>query len=232
MTVNKLFVLMTLTGGVFLSGCSTYFRVVSDPEPGSDPNLKSPAGTFYLAELRLNSNGTDPRTAVKDKEFQVRYLPMLRKEYCKRYPALFSETATGSIPLLVESEAIKFSISNMKAQGFMHSYDSEEESFVRVSVWTGRKDLRSEAVEAKMRREEHARQWTNLFVIFNVQALEDAELQKRAPQMVTIIAKLIATKDPAFWTAQPRASASPTLLPTSPVATPAIPIPSETVAPF
>lgn len=233
MTVNKSFSLLLLTGTLFLSGCTTYYRVVSSPEPGSDLNLKSPVGTFYLAELKLNSNGTDPRTAVKDQEFQVRYLPMLRKECCKRYPALFSEKAAGSIPLLVESELIKFSLSNIKIQGFMSSHDSEEESFVTVSVWTGRKDLRGEAVAAKMRREEHTRHWTNFSVIFNLQAFEDAELQKRAPQGATIIAQLIAAKDPAFWTAQPRWADHSNAQSGSPAVQPsALPPPETTVTPF
>jgi hypothetical protein len=231
MTVNKSFSLLILTGTLFLSGCTTYYRVVSDPELGSDPNLKSTAGIFYLAELKLKSNGTDPQATVVDMDSQQRFLPMLRKECQKRYPALFSETATGSIPLLIEVATIKFAMSRPKLQGFMYSYETEEESLVRVSVWTGRKDLRGEVIETKMRREEHTRKWTSLNV--NVQALVDIELQKRAPQGATIIAQLIAAKDPAFWTAQPRWADLSNTQPGSPGGQPsALPPLETTVTPF
>jgi hypothetical protein len=231
MSEVKFLIILGLIGSLFVSGCSSFCRVISDPEPGSDTTLRSPAGTFYIADLKLKSNAASPQAAEKEQQYQQKFLPMLRKECRERYPALFSETSAGSIPLLVEAETLKFSLAPIKIRGLMYTYDSEEELCVKVSAWTGRKDMRGEIIQRTARREEHARKKTELNV--DVQAIEDSELRKRAPQIATVIAGLVAGKDPAFWIAQPHwiefsgsqpvppAGASGTLLP-----------PVSTAAPF
>ena len=88
--------LLCMIGTLFVSGCMS-MRIITDFKPEADPELKSPAGMFYIADLKYSSHpdGMDNTSgAAHEKKVTRLLLPMLRKECAVRYPALFVDDST------------------------------------------------------------------------------------------------------------------------------------------
>ncbi len=237
-------------------------RVVTNLKPEKDPSLKIDAGTFYVAGLSFNYNGDpSPQTVEIYKKYQRELLPLLRKECGERYPSLFVDDPASAIQLGVDVETTT-TLHNGEMMAWMFCTlmitpmilpapgDMDEDIDVKVGVWTGHEDLRSATLQKSFRREIHT--WTTLLTpvglitipgesdfpkvsggILNMQEMQKVYLQQLAPQIATAVAKIVVTKDAAYWTAQPRAPVYPSALPVSPGAAPAtLPLPTETVAPF
>lgn len=256
----KLMALLCITGSLFGSGCMST-RIKTDLLPESDSKLTAPAGTFYIADLKFDSSTPNPQLAQSYEKYQRQLLPLLRRECMERYPALFSDDPTYAIPLGVDVETTT-TMHNLKMLAWMYGTllisgvilpcpgDSDEDFDVTAFVWSGRNDLRGASLQKSFRRENHT--WVSLLTptalitipgesdfpkvsgtIFNVQKMETVYLQQLAPQIATALAKLVVTRDSAYWTAQPRWSSSPALSPALPTAEPvALPAPTETAAPF
>lgn len=232
------------------SGCVSA-RMVTDLKPAQNPELKSPAGTFYIADLKFSTVSVNPNPQLSEnyKKYQRQILPLLRKECAARYPALFTEDSSAAIPLGVAAET-KPTQHMLKTMGWMYGTllisgvilpcpgDTDEDIAMKAGLWTGRDDLQSAAVQKNFRREIHS--WVSLLTpaalitipgesdfpkvsgtLFNMQKMEEVYLQQLASQMATALAETVAAKDPAFWTAQPRRMESPSFSPVSPSAVPA-----------
>lgn len=206
--------------------------------------------------------GQNPQLAETYKKYQRQLLPLLQKECLDRYPALFTNDSTYAIPLGVTTETVTtmhtikmmcWMYGTLLISGVILPVpgDSDEDITVKAGVWTGREDLQSAAVQKNFRREIHS--WVSLLTpaalitipgesdfpkvsgsLFDMQKMETVYLQQFASQLATALAETVAAKDPSFWTAQPRRIETPALAvparsTTAPVA---LPLPTETVAPF
>lgn len=259
-TGMKFMLLLCVAGLMLGSGCMST-RIKTDLLPESDAKLTAPSGTFYVADLKFGSSTPNPQLAQSYEKYQRQLLPLLRKECMERYPALFSDDPTFAIPLGVDVETTT-TMHNLKMLAWMYGTllisgvilpcpgDSDEDFDVAAFVWSGRDQRQGPSLQKSFRRENHT--WVSLLTpaalitipgesdfpkvsgtIFNVQKMETVYLQQLAPQIATALAKLVVTRDSAYWTAQPRWTGSPSMSPALPSAEPmALPSPTETAAPF
>jgi len=253
------FMLSCLTGALLLSGCAS-FRVVTDMKPAANPELKSPAGTFYVADFKLvpDQRETAPNIIGMWKKYQQEALPLLKKECVSRYPALFSTDATASIPLCITVETTQ-TRHELKTMCWMFGTlmvcgsilplpgGRDEDILLKAYVGTGPNPIQTTTVQKNFRREFHG--WMSLLTpsaLIPIPGDSDLPkvsatvlnsekvfyLQPLTTQIVTALAETLATTAPEFWTAQPRQGNSSTLSPGHPVITPPVPVPTDTVSPF
>ena len=260
---SKAAVLPMLCIGLALmgSGCVSG-RMTTDLKPEKDPALKAAAGTFYVADLKFGDSSSNPQLSETYKKYQRQLLPLLQKECAERYPALFANDSASAIPLGVDVESTT-TLHDGKMLGWMFGTllisglilpcpgDMDEDITIKAGVWTGREDLQSATLQKSFRREIHT--WTSLLTpaalitipgesdfpkvsgtLAEIQGMEKVYLQELASQIATALAKMVVTKDAAYWTAQPRWTGSPVSPAASPASVPAValPLPTQTVAPF
>jgi hypothetical protein len=257
----KIVMVLYLAGTLLVSGCASS-RMVTDLKPANNAELKSPAGTFYVADVKFIRvlDNPKPNTIETYKKYQRLLLPLLRKECMERYPVLFSNDAASSIPISVTAEST-LTPNHFKTKCWMFGTlmivgwllpcpsEKEEDVILKAGIWTGRDDVQGAMLQKCFRRETHG--WLSILTplalidipgesdfpkasssIFTTHKGEWIYLQQLASQLATALAETIPTQEPAFWTAQPRMSVSPTLTPGRPEITPAILMPTETVDPF
>jgi hypothetical protein len=213
-------------------------------KPAKNAELKSPAGTFYVADLKFNLilDDPSPQTTETYKKYQRLLFPLLRKECVERYPALFANDPASSIPLGLTAENTSTShdfrtkcwmLGTLMIVGLiLPCPDQRDEDFIlKVGVWTGREDAKASMLQKNFRREFHG--WVSVLTplalipvpgesdlpkasasLFNIHQGEQIYLQQLATQLATALAETIVAKDPEFWTAQPRLNNSSIGLPT------------------
>lgn len=249
----KIFTVLCLAGTLLVSGCASS-RMVTDLKPANNPELKSPAGTFYIADVKFIRvlDNPKPNTIGTYKKYQRLLLPLLRKECMERYPVLFSNDSASSIPISVTAESTLtpklfktkcWMFGTLMIVGWILPCPSgkEEDVILKTGIWTGREDVQGAMMQKNFHRETHG--WLSILTplalidipgesdlpkvsstIFKVQKGEQIYLEQLASQLATALAETISPKDTEFWASQPRFN-SPTLLsPTLPVELPVAPL--------
>jgi len=251
-----------VVGILFFSGCASY-RVLTNLKPEADPALQSPAGRFYIAGIKyINNSDITPmfdQAYEKDllllvrKECLARYPALFERSAAGGVPIWIDISDSNSasddtIIWMLCTVLITPMILPMPAQ-------MDRTISVDVGVWNGTDSIAGMKLRKEFRREEHA--WTSLTPLALFPIPGESDLPKKsevidasgakpfknnvgyydapqvAQQVATAIAKLVATKEPEFWTAQPRLNNSSIGLPTRTGETPvAPPIPTDSVTPF
>lgn len=264
MHAMKHVIFLCVAGVLLTSGCAST-RVVTDLKPESDPALKSPAGQFYVAGLKYgDAEGSDgPRTAEWNANYGKRLLPLVRNECIARYPLLFAQDSANSIPLWLEvsgkrtqhqGKFIAWMLGTLYLSPLIFPtpmIQDDRDIGVTVGLWNGHDGMGSGTIRREFRREEHA--WFTIYTPWGLMKMSGESdfpkvskvmsngrdidsVPQVAQQIATAIAKLIAPKDPAFWTAPAQEPATPAqgqgatgALPALPTA---LPLPTEPAAPF
>ena len=261
MRAMKPMMLLCVVGALLAGGCASV-RVTTNLKPESDPALKSPAGQFYVAGLKFTGvDGPDVRYSKEYLDtYQARLLPLVRSECIARYPLLFAQDSTKSIPLWVEvNERITFHKGKMLAWMFgtltlvpivfpAPMVQLERDIDVTVGLWNGRDGMGSGTMRKDFHRDEHA--WMTLLTplalitipgesdfpktstAFNMSRFMYDDVPQVAQQVATALAKLVVTQDSAYWTAQPREQVTPGVPSALPALPTVLPPPAETAAPF
>jgi hypothetical protein len=166
---------LCVVGPLLLSGCMSA-RVTTNLKPGTDPELKSPAGQFYVAGLKYkyadaNQQVQMDQTTIADAE--RRLLPLVRKESASRYPALFvNEASSSSIPLGVEvnctitqhnGKMVAWMLCTVDICGTILPVpgDYDEDFDVKAGIWNGRDGIAGVPLQNSFRREDHM--WVSVF---------------------------------------------------------------------
>lgn len=262
MFMQKLLLLLCLAGTVLCSGCSSV-RVKTDFLPETNSTLKSAAGMFYIAGLKYDcDDGYENQTlSAMDIAYEKKLLRLLRKECPARYPLLFSADESSAIPLFVTFEE-ECSQNNFKIVAWMLGtltivpmilpapfIDVDRNISVSVGAWNGTDSKGSETVRSVFHRKQIG--WgtvlTPLGLIpvpgesdfpkeseaFNMSRYAYDDIPQVAPQVATALAKIVAVKEPEFWTAPPRSVQQPGYSPAGSASAPSVlTLPSETAAPF
>ena len=254
----KFMILLCVAVALFGSGCMSV-RVETNLKPEMNANLKASAGPFYIAGLQYHN--LNSQMAQGDAEIERGLLPVLRRECMNRYPGLFVDETTKAIPLGVDlkntttmhdGKTIGWMFGTLMLCGMVFPCpgQSDEDMTVGVRVWSGQETLWDAPLTKNFRRENHM--WVSIFTplalitipgesdfpkmsgtILDVQAQQETYYQQIAQQVATVLAKMVVTKDAAYWAAQPRGQSIPAVVPMRPVATPApLPAPAQTPAPF
>ncbi len=244
---------------LLVSGCMSQ-RVTTNLKPETNPELKSPAGQFYVAGLKYAwamSNGELDKEVVGKAE--QRLLPLVRQECIARYPGLFLDTASsGAIPLGVEisctttmhsGKTIAWMLCTLDICGTILPApgDTDEDFDVKVGVWNGRDGIGGVPLQNSFQRQEHV--WVSVFspaalitipgesdfpkvsgTIFGIQGQMEASYQQTAQQVATTLAQLVATKEPGFWAVPVGSGSSSIAFPSAPTTT--LPPPSESATPL
>jgi len=254
----KIMILPCVAVALLGSGCMSA-RVVTNLKPETNVGLKSTAGSFYIAGLKYHNSNS--QMAQADAEIERALLPVLRRECLSRYPGLFVDETAKAIPLGVDlkntnimhdGETICWMAGTLMLCGMVFPLpgQSDEDITVGVRVWSGQETLWDAPFQKNFRRENHM--WVSIFTplalitipgesdfpkmsgtLLDVQAQQETYYQQIAQQVATVLAKMVVTKDAAYWAAQPRGQSIPAVVPMRPVATPApLPAPAQTPAPF
>jgi hypothetical protein len=240
-----------------VSGCASS-RMLTDLKPAKNAELKSPAGTFYVADLKFNLvlDNPSPQTTETYKEYQRKLLPLLKKECVERYPALFANDAASSIPLTLTAETTSTShdfktkcwlLGTLLISGVILPCpgQTDEDITLKAGIWTGKEERQVTVLEKKFRREIHM--WISLLTpaalitipgesdipkvsetLLDIPQIERSYLQLLASQIATALAETIAIKDPEFWTSQPRMNSPTIFSPTTLPVTPPVALPLPT----
>ena len=170
----KFMLLLCVVGSLFGSGCMSS-RITTDFKPEADPELKSPAGKFYVADLKYtyaeitqtDDNDTPPFVA----QIERLLLSLLREECKERYPALFELDKAKAIPLGVTVKKT-FDMHESKTLGWMFGtllisgtilpapIHQTEELDLKVCVWTGETGVTTAFLQKNFQREFHG--WMSL----------------------------------------------------------------------
>lgn len=241
---SRSLLLLGITSALLTSGCASS-RMLTDMKPSQNAELKSPAGTFYIADLKYLPIDSDRNPQVEEnyRDYQRQLLPLLRKECVERYPALFANDAASAIPLGVSAETTTTQ-HPFKTMAWMYGTllisgvilpcpgQTDEDITLKAGIWRGREGAQAAMLEKKIRREIHM--WVSLLTpaalitvpgesdvpkgsdtLFNVAKIERDYLQLLASQLATALAETIAAKDPEFWRMQPRMNSSTIFSPTT-----------------
>ena len=256
--MKSVMLLLCALGPLLVSGCMSQ-RVTTNFKPETDPELKSPAGQFYVAGLKYGwamSNGEINKEVVAKAE--ERLLPLVRQECSARYPGLFiQEASAGSIPLGVEvnctttmhsGKTIAWMLCTADICGtiFPAPGDTDQDFNVKAGLWNGRDGIGGVPLQNGFRREEHV--WVSVFspaalitipgesdfpkvsgTIFGIQGQMEASYQQTAQQVATALAHLVATKEPGFWVVPAGRETTSATLSSLPAT---LPPPGESTAPF
>jgi len=248
----KSVLLLGLLGPLLVCGCVSQ-RVMTNLKPGTDPALKSPAGRFYVAGLKFTDSNPQFRPD-SSADFEKKLLPLIRTECASRYPALFANEATDSIPIAVEvqfaanphvGEEVAFMLCTLDICGtILPCPASEDDDFVVITgVWNRQGGIRGRPLEKSFRDELHL--WISVFspaalitipgdsdlpkTSGTVFSKMDEWYQRSAQQIATALAQLVVTRDEEYWTVptfEGRPRATPPPGPTT------LPPPTESAQPF
>jgi hypothetical protein len=261
MCTKKLLAGLCAAGILLSCGCASV-RVKTDLKPEADPKLASSAGKFYIAGLSYNCDAgyVHESPPPMDVAYEKNLLRPLRKECSARYPLLFSEASESAIPLFVTVEE-EFKQSEFKTIAWMLGtlmivpmilpapfVDMDRDITVSAGVWNGTDSKGSGTVRSSFHRK-HILWGTVLTPLALIPIPGESDFPKEssvfcmsrggfddipqvAQQTATALAKMVVTKDAAYWTAQPRWTGSPASLSNpAPMSAP-LPLPTQTVAPF
>lgn len=263
----KSFFLLCVAANLFAGGCASV-RVKTDLLPTADSELTSDAGKFYIAGLSYacDDGYENAMQSAMDVAYEKNLLRLLRKECPNRYPLLFSEDENSSIPLFVTFEE-EFKQSTFKTVAWMVGTltivpmilpapfsDADRNITVSAGLWNGTDSKGSATVRSEFHRKQIL--WGTVLTplalipipgesdfpkessVFNMSRHGFDDVPQVAQQTATALAKIVAAKEPDFWTMQPR-YAQPTGYSSSPAATgtpapapAALPLPTPTAAPF
>lgn len=188
-----------------------------------------------------------------------RLLPLVNQECVSRYPALFvNGAASGSIPLGVEvnctvtqhpGKSVAWMLCTLDICGLILPCpgDVEEAIDVKAGVWNGRGGMGGTPLSKSFERKDHF--WVSVMTpsalihmpgesdfpkfsgtIFDIQQQMDTAYQQTAQQVATVLAQLVADKEPGFWVVPVGSESSPTTMPATPTTT--LPPPGESATPF
>jgi hypothetical protein len=254
--MKSLSLLSVLLGAALASGCVSA-RMTTNLKPGADPELKSPAGRFYVAGVKYLN--TDPQAQqMSGADYERNLIPLVRKECVSRYPALFVDQPGDSIPLGVEvrqtstlhnGKTVAWMLCTVFVCGMILPCPGQmDEAFVvKAGVWGGRDGMRGAPLENGFQRENYS--WVSLFTplaliripgesdfpkvsgtIFGIQSQMRLYYEQIAQQTATALAQLVATKDPEYWaTVSASTEALPSTLQPPPTS---VPLPGEQPQPF
>jgi len=145
-------------------------RVTTSLKPEANPDLKSPAGRFYIAGLKYQYKDANPRIQVDQKtieDTERRLLSLVSQECASRYPGLFvGEAASSSIPLGVEvsctttqhtGKTLAWMLCTADLCGLIFPCPGQmDQAFdVKAGVWSGRNGLRGAPLQKNVLTENH-----------------------------------------------------------------------------
>jgi hypothetical protein len=258
---TTIFILLCAMGILLESGCVSS-RMVTDLKPATNAELKSPAGTFYVADLKfiLMLDNPSPQVYEMYQDYQRKLLPLLKQECVARYPGLFAKDASSSTLLSVTAETATthykletlcwmFATLTISSIILPCPGQMDEHLTLKINTYPGRGSLQEAILQKTFRREIHT--WVSLLTplalidvpgesdfpkvslsAFDMQKGEEIYLQQLASQLATGLAETIAAKDPDFWRSQPFTGSS-SMSPARPISPPvALPLPTDSAAPF
>ena len=230
MRLIKTIKLFSLAGILILSGCMSE-RTTTDFKPEANTELKSSAGKFYIEGLTYANNIPIEQKNQPMLDVDKRLLVLLRKECIARYPELFSEDASSSIPLWVDVNQIT-TIYNAKSLTWLLCTGllcglvfplpggSEEQFAIKAGVWNGQEGIKGASIKKDFQRtssiwssaltpsalitipgESDFPKWS--YTEFNIKGHTDAYEVITAQQISTALAKSVSDKDLSFWSARP-----------------------------
>lgn len=230
MRFTKNIKLLSLAVILSLSGCMSE-RTTTDLKPETNPELKSSAGKFYIEGLTYANNIPIEQKNQPMLDIDKRLLPLMRKECITRYPQLFSEDASSSIPLWVDVNQVTTIDNNKSMIWFLSSVmlcglvfplpgGSDDQFAIKAGVWNGQEGIKGASVKRDFQRTSAT--WSSAFTPlalitipgesdfpkssyteFNPRSrINDYELIT-AQQIATALAKSMADKDSGFWSARP-----------------------------
>jgi hypothetical protein len=165
----KSLIFLCALGPLLASGCMSA-RVTTNLKPEANPDLKSPAGRFYVAGLKYKYADANPRIPIDQKtmdDAERRLLPLVNKECASRYPALFVDGASsGSIPLGVEvnctttqhtGKSVAWMLCTLDICGLILPCPGgvDEDFDVKAGVSNGRGGVGGAPLQKSFRREDH-----------------------------------------------------------------------------
>lgn len=230
MRLIKIVKLLSLAGILVLNSCMSG-RTTTNLKPESNPELKSPAGKFYIEGIKYTNNIPKEQQKQSISDFNESIVPLVRKECIARYPELFSADSSSSIPLWVEvthyttnndGKTITWMFCSLMLCGIIFPLPGEvDEQFdIKTGVWNGQQGIKGTFAHNNFERDSYF--WVSVFTpsalitipgesdfpkvsgtIFNINS-QMAEYQAlTAEQIATAIAKSVAEKDLGFWSARP-----------------------------
>ena len=169
--------LLCLTSIIFAAGGCMSARTTTSLKPEVNPDLKSPAGKFYVEGIKYTTDivrQSSPDSKRQDADGQIKayeekfcknVLPLVRKECITRYPALFTDSSSSAaaIPLWVDvnhitvtndSRSITWMLCTVMICGIILPCpgDSDETIEIKTGVWDGREGIRGAAVPNSFKR--------------------------------------------------------------------------------
>lgn len=210
--------LLCVAGSLLASGCASV-RITTNLKPEANPTLKSPAGMFYVAGLEFFSmkRADNSQKTWQEKASERTLLPLLRKECIARYPVLFMDDSSTSIPIWVKvrntttisHKTAAWMYCSVMLVGLIFPCPGEFDYDIDVTVglWNGRNGMEKGTIRKSFRNEAHT--WVSLLTplgLIPVPGKSDFPKGHRewvpeqvAQQIATVIAHLVAAKEPSFW---------------------------------
>lgn len=165
--------LLCLTAIIFAAGGCMSARSTTSLKPEANPDLKSPAGKFYVEGIKYTGeNANQARGMGQDFEAQKKayeekfcrnILPLVRKECAARYPGLFTDNSSSAIPLWVDinhktstddSRTLTWMLCTVMICGIILPCpgDTDEKFELKTGVWDGREGIRGAAANNNFQR--------------------------------------------------------------------------------
>ena len=255
----KSVMLSFVVGPLLVSGCmsmrmTTNLKPETDPTLKSPAGQFYIAGLKYKY-ADANQQVQIDQSTIADAE--RRLLPLVRKECTSRYPALFMAEASSAIPLGVEVDCTMTMHTGKMVAWMLCTVDlcgtffpcpaAQDEDFdVKAGVWNGRDGIGGTPLQNSFRREDHL--WVSVFspaalitipgesdfpkmsgTLLGMQEQMETSYQQTAQQVATALAKLVAVKEPGYWTTPVGRENNPATPPSVPTT---LPPPAESSAPF
>lgn len=229
--------------------------------PESDPTLKSPAGQFYVAGLSYGQPESEDNPYTKDalEAYQRKLQPLVRKECVARFPLLFIEESDTAIPIWIDvnetvdphnGKVLAWMLGTLTiAPGILPApmVHFDRDIRVAVGVWNGIDGMAGKGPRQGFQRTQ--RGWCTLLTplglipcpgksdlpkaseAFNMGLFGYNDVPTVAQQVATVAARLVVTKDTAYWTTRHREPVPSITAQTSEAPT-ALPPPKANALPF
>lgn len=240
MQISSVINLLCLSGTLLVSGCMSG-QTTTTLKPDANPELKSPAGKFYIEGITYDNNFPKEQQKQSISDFNKRILPLVRKECITRYPELFSDDSSSSIPLWVDvnqktnnndTKTFTWMFCSLMLCGIVFPLpgEADEQFDLKIGVWDGNENIKGASLKESFQRNMYF--WVSVFTpsalitipgesdfpkesgtILGMQGQIDAYELLTAQQIATALAKPVAEKDIAFWAARPLTLKSTQTLP-------------------
>jgi hypothetical protein len=221
-------------------------RTTTNLKPDANPELKSPAGKFYIEGIKYTTENVLPSSgAVKQdfedqrKDYEDKFvknlLPLVRKECIARYPGLFTDNSSSSIPLWVDvnhisttndTKTLTWMFCTVMLAGIILPLPAEtnEKIELKAGVWNGQEGIRGAAIQKSFQRETEV--WVSLLPTALITIPGESDFPKisgtildlenqiaayelaTAQQITTALAKSVAGKGSNYWAAVPSSQKS------------------------